>query len=197
MSTVIDLKAYVGSSSERFLVIVDLQEDNWQRLARDDAGGLDRALDNCRAAIRHARENRIPIAFTRTRDQLGPVAGRPQSPWLSGFEPKREDMVFERRQPSCYGNSLFNDVVSRVEGFAICGLAAEEVCLATAIDAAHHGHRVTFLSDASASRQRPHADADAVHSAATSAIELFGDVTTTRHWLVATSPRPVRGRRYG
>lgn len=197
MSKVIDLKAYVGVSCGRLLVMVDLQEDTWRSLARDHAAGLDRTLDNCRAAIRHARENGIPIAFTRPGATLGLFERRAQSRWLPGFEPKRADMVFERQQPSCYGNSLFSDVVSRIDGFAIGGLAAEEICLATAIDAAHHNHRVTFLSDASASRHRPHADARAVHGAATSAIELFADVATTSHWLVATSPRSARGHRYG
>jgi nicotinamidase-related amidase len=197
MSKVIDLNAYIGACSGRLLVMVDLQEESWRRLARDHASGLDRALENCRAAIRHARENGIPIAFTRPCETLGLAERRTNSPWLSGFEPKRADMVFERQQPSCYGNSLFNDVVSRIEGFAIGGLAADEVCLATAIDAAHHGHRVTFLRDASASCPRRHADARAVHDIATSAIELFADVATTSHWLVATSPRPVRGHRYG
>jgi hypothetical protein len=32
---------------------------------------------------------------------------------------------------------------------------------------------------------------------ATRAIELFADIATTRHWLVATSPRTSKGHRYG
>jgi nicotinamidase-related amidase len=120
-----------------------------------------------------------------------------QSAWISGFEPKRSDMVFERQQPSCYTNQLFEDTVSRVGGFAIAGLVAEETCLATAIDASHRGHRVTFLSDASASRGRNAADADAVHLITTKAIGLFADIATTRHWLLATSPRTLKEHRYG
>ena len=197
MSEVIDLKAYVGASSSRLLVMVDLQEENWRRLARDQSYGLDRVLGNCRIAIQHARDNGIPIAFTRSGESSSAGERRAQSPWLPGLEPKRADMVFERQQPSCYGNSLFNDVVSRIGSFAIGGLAAERICLATAIDAAERDHHVTFLSDASASCRRPRADAAAVHGIATSAIELFADVASTSHWLVATAPRPVRGHRYG
>jgi nicotinamidase-related amidase len=197
MNSVIDLKTYVGASNSRLLVMVDLQEENYGRLARDDAAELDRSLESCRAAIRHARNSGLPIAFTRCAEGRGLIERSAQSAWISGFEPKRSDMVFERQQPSCYSNPLFEDVVSQIGSFAIGGLAAEEICLATAIDASHRGHRVTFLSDASASRRRHNADAGAVHVVATNAIELFADIATTDHWLVATSQRPLRGHRYG
>ena len=154
-------------------------------------------MENCTLAIRHARSLGLPIAFTRQADHPGLIERPAQSAWISGFEPKRSDMVFERQQPSCYTNQLFEDTVSRVGGFAIAGLIAEETCLATAIDASHRGHRVTFLSDASASRGRNAADAGAVHLVTTKAIELFADIATTRHWLLATSPRTLKGHRYG
>jgi nicotinamidase-related amidase len=197
MSSVVDLKTYIGASNSRLLVMVDLQEENYDRLARDYAVELDRSLESCRAAIRHARNSGLPIAFTRRAEGLGLIERSAQSAWLSGFEPKRSDMVFERQEPSCYSNPLFGDVVSQIGSFAIGGLAAEEICLATAIDASHRGHRVTFLSDASASRRRHNADARAVHVVATNAIELFADIATTDHWLLATSQRPLRGHRYG
>jgi nicotinamidase-related amidase len=197
MSSVVDIKAYMGVSNSRLLVMIDLQVGNFQRLARENAHELDRALESCRDAIRHAREAGIPIAFTRPADGLGLIDRKAQSPWILGLEPKRSDMVFERGQPSCYGNLLFEDIVSRVGSFAIGGLAAEEICLATAIDASHRGHHVTFLTDAAVSRPRQNADAKSVHLTATRAIELFADVATTSHWLIATAQRTLRGRRYG
>lgn len=203
MSSVIDLRTYVGASSRRLLVMVDLQEKNYDELARDNAAGLQRSLDNCMAAIRHAREFAIPIAFTRHGDDApgmlepGMLERSGQSAWISGLEPRRSDMVFERQQPSCYSNHLFENVVSQAGSFAIAGLVAEETCLATAIDASRRGHHVTFLSDASASRCRHNADAAAVHALATRAIELFADVASTGQWLVATSQRPLKGHRYG
>jgi nicotinamidase-related amidase len=154
-------------------------------------------MENCTLAIRHARSMGLPIAFTRQADRPGSIERPAQSAWISGFEPKRSDMVFERQQPSCYTNQLFEDTISRVGGFAIAGLVAEATCLATAIDASHRGHRVTFLSDASASRGRNAADADAVHLITTKAIGLFADIATTRHWLLATSPRTLKEHRYG
>jgi nicotinamidase-related amidase len=106
-------------------------------------------------------------------------------------------MVFERPQPSCYSNLLFDDIVSRIGNFAIAGLVAERTCLATAIDAAHRGHCVTFLRDASVSRSRHDADARAVHLVTTQAIELFADAASTRDWQVATAPRNSKRHRYG
>jgi nicotinamidase-related amidase len=197
MSSVIDLRTYVGASKSRLLVMIDLQQKNYDELARDRASDLAWSLDNCMSAIQHARNMGIPIAFTRQGDNPGLVERSAQSAWISGLEPKRSDMVFERLQPSCYTNQLFEDVVSRIGNFVIAGLIAEETCLATAIDAAHRGHHVSFLSDASVSRARRDADARSVHLVATTAMELFADVTTTRHWLVATSPSRLKGQRHG
>lgn len=197
MNSVIDLRTYVSASNSRLLVMIDLQEKNYDELAQDRASDLARSLENCMSAIQHARNLGLPIAFTRQTDNSESIERSAQSAWISGFEPKRSDMVFERLQPSCYTNQLFDDVVSQMGSFTIAGLIAEETCLATAIDASHRGHRVTFLSDASVSRGRPGTDARAVHVVTTRAIELFADTVSTRDWLVATSPRTPMGHRHG
>jgi nicotinamidase-related amidase len=197
MSSVIDLRSYVGASNSRLLVMIDLQQKNHDELAKDSASNLGWSLENCMSVIQHARNLGLPIAFTRRGENPGLIERSAQSAWIPGFEPKRSDMVFEREQPSCYANRLFEDVVSRNGSFAIAGLVAEETCLATAIDAAHRGHNMTFLSDASVSRGRHHSDSQAVHILTTKAIELFADTATTRHWLAATSPRTPKGHRYG
>jgi nicotinamidase-related amidase len=197
MSSVIDLRTYVGASNSRLLVMIDLQQKNYDELAKDRASDLARSLENCMSAIQHARNLGLPIAFTRQGDNPGLIERSAQSAWISGLEPKRSDMVFERPQPSCYTNQLFEDVVSRIGNFVIAGLIAEETCLATAIDASHRGHHVTFLNDASVSRGRHYADAQSVHVVTTKAMELFADIATTRHWLVATSPRSLKGQRHG
>jgi nicotinamidase-related amidase len=197
MSSVIDLRTYVSASNSRLLVMVDLQQKNYDKLAKDHASDLTQSLQNCMSVIQHARNLGLPIAFTRQADGPGSIERPAQSAWISGFEPKRSDMVFERPQPSCYTNQLFDDVVSQIGNFVIAGLVAEETCLATAIDGSHRGHNITFLSDASASRGRHGIDARAVHTVTTKAIELFADTATTRHWMVATSPRTPKGHRYG
>jgi nicotinamidase-related amidase len=197
MTSIVDLCTYVHGASVRLLVMVDLQMRTYEELAGDPACDIARALDNCMSAIRHARSSGVPIAFTRSSAETGSIGGSEHSAWIAGFEPKRSDMVFERQQPSCYTNRLFEDIVSRTGSFAIAGLVAEEACLATVIDAAHRGHHVTFLSDASVSRGRLGTDARAAHLATTKAMELFADVRATRHWLIATSQRTSKGHRYG
>ncbi len=168
MSSVIDLRTYVSASSSRLLVMVDLQQKNYDKLAqrprvrsRAVAGQLHVGDTAC------AQSGGCRSRSRGRRDDPGSIERSAQSAWISGFEPKRSDMVFERPQPSCYTNQLFEDVVSQIGSFAIAGLVAEETCLATAIDASHRGHHVTFLSDASASRGRLGADAGAVHAVTT------------------------------
>jgi nicotinamidase-related amidase len=197
MTSIVDLCTYVHGASVRLLVMVDLQMRTYEELAADPACDIARALDNCMSAIRHARSSGVPIAFTRSSAETGSTGGLEHSAWIAGFEPKRSDMVFERQQPSCYTNRLFEDIVSQTGSFAIAGLVAEEACLATVIDAAHRGHHVTFLSDASVSCGRLGTDARAAHLATTKAMELFADVRATRHWLIATSQRTSKGHRYG
>ena len=197
MSAVIDLRAYRGEPRSRLLVMVDLQMRNYEELARDPLCDIAISLENCMAAIQHARAQGLPIAFTRLGEEQRPSERSAQSAWIPGFEPKRSDMVFERQLPSCYANRLFDSIVSQSGSFALAGLIADETCLATAIDAAHRGHHVTFLHDASVSRARPGADARSVHVVTTKAMELFADVRATRRWVIATSQSTTRGHRYG
>ena len=197
MSAVIDLRAYLGEPGSRLLVMVDLQMGNYEELARDPLCDVARCLENCMAAIEHARAQGLPIAFTRLGEEPHLAERSAKSAWIAGFEPKRSDMVFERQRPSCYANRLFDNIVAQSGSFALAGLNADEACLATAIDAAHRGHHVTFLKDAAASRARSGADARSVHSITTKVMELFVDVRATRSWMIATSPSTTRGHRYG
>ena len=150
------------------------------------------------AAIRHARNFGIPIAFTRQSD--GPEVFERSAPsaWISGFEPKRSDMVFERQQPSCYSNQLFADVVSQAESFAIAGLGRrrELPCDRDRRLAPRPSRHLPerCVREPLPARCRCRRGAS---SATTDAIELFADVANTGHWLVATSQRPLKGHRYG
>jgi nicotinamidase-related amidase len=196
MNSVIDLRAYRGEPISRLLVMVDLQLQNCDEWAGDPLCDVASALENCMAAIRQARASGLPIAFTRQVEQQRASEGSARSAWIPGFEPKRSDMVFELQGPSCYANRLFDNIVSQIGSFALAGLGADTTCLATTIDAAHRGHLVTFLSDASVSRRRSLTDAQSVHLATTKAIELFADVRATRRWLI-TAQSIAKGHRYG
>ena len=153
MSSVIDLRAYVNPSVIQTLVLVDLQQEyiaSPRVLALEETKG---ALANCRAALAHARAMGLPVAFVRWIDRT-PLFNKATrfSRWIEGFEPHGVDMIFERNRPSCYASADFAEVMSAGGGsFVLAGFAGEAACLATAIDAFHRGHTVTYLADASAS----------------------------------------------
>ncbi|MBV9458678.1 MAG: isochorismatase family protein, partial [Bradyrhizobium sp.] len=143
------------------------------------------ALENCRLALTHARRVGLPVAFLRMIGQspfFNPVLS--YSNWISGFEPLTSEMVFERSKPSCYANREFTHAMSEGGGhFVLAGFSGEAGCLATAVDAFHRGHRVTYLADASASHDLDRIAAPAVHETITQLIGLYGDVATTRSWI--------------
>jgi nicotinamidase-related amidase len=191
MSSVIDLRAYVNPSVVQTLVMVDLQQEyiaSPRVLALENTKG---ALANCRAALAHARAMGLPIAFVRWigRTALFNKATR-FSRWIEGFEPHGVDMIFERNRPSCYASADFAEVMGEGGGnFVLAGFAGEAACLATAIDAFHRGHSITFLADASASHALDDVAANDVHRVVANVAALYGEVATTRSWIARTARR--------
>ena len=153
MNSVVDLRAYVNPSVVPTLVLVDLQREYIASPRVLAVEGANEALANCRAALTHARAMGFPVAYVRwiNRSSLFNAA-TPFSRWIEGFEPHGVDMIFERNRPSCYASPDFAEVMTEGGGnFVLAGFAGEAACLATAIEAFHRGHTVTFLADASAS----------------------------------------------
>src|SRR6478752_1936098 len=191
MSSIIDLRAYVNPSVVQTLVLVDLQQEytaSPRVLALEDTKG---ALANCRAVLAHARAMGLPVAFVRWIDRT-PLFNKATrfSRWIEGFEPHGVDMIFERNRPSCYASTDFAEVIGSGGGsFVLAGFAGEVACLATAIDAFHRGHTVTFLTDASASHALDDIGANDVHRAVSAIVGLYGDAITTRSWIARTSRR--------
>jgi nicotinamidase-related amidase len=189
MSSVVDFRAYVNPAVIQTLVLIDLQQEYVAAprvLALEETKG---ALANCRAALAHARAMGIPVAFARWID-CTPLFNKATrfSRWIEGFEPHGVDMIFERNRPSCYASADFTEVMSAGGGsFVLAGFAGEAACLATAIDAYHRGHTVTFLTDASASHALDDIAANDVHRVVSSVAGLYGDVLTTQNWITRTS----------
>src|SRR5260370_5441776 len=102
MNTVIDLRSYVSASNSRLLVMVDLQEANYDELAKDRASDLACSIANCTLAIRHARNLGLLIAFTRPSGNPCIIERAPQPACISGLEPRRSYIEFARPQPSVY-----------------------------------------------------------------------------------------------
>ena len=189
MSSVIDIRVYVDPSTIPILVFVDLQQEY---IASQRALAIPTASDvlvNCRAALTHARKIGWPVAFIRWTGR-SPFFNQATkfSHWIEGFEPTGADMIFERGRPSCYASPQFSEVIASSGGnYVLAGFAGEAACLSTAIDAFHRGHRITYLTDASASHGLDDMTASEVHHVITKVIGLYGDVMSTKSWISATS----------
>jgi nicotinamidase-related amidase len=185
MKNVVNLRSYSNVSLIPTLVLLDLQQEYIASPRLFSLPEAETALENCRLALTHARRVGLPVAFLRMIGQspfFNPVLS--YSNWISGFEPLTSEMVFERSKPSCYANREFAHAMSEGGGhFVLAGFSGEAGCLATAVDAFHRGHRVTYLADASASHDLDRIAAPTVHETVTQLIGLYGDVTTTRGWL--------------
>jgi nicotinamidase-related amidase len=163
--------------------------------------GIERALDNCRLVLDHARKVGLPVAFMRTINQS--AFFNPATPfvrWIEGFEPCRNEMVFERGSPSCYSSDPFTAMVNQSQGggIVLAGFAGESSCLSTLIDAFHRNHKVTYLCDASASHALDDMPAHEIHRAVSKISGLYGEVYETTDWIAATLPRKLSiGRSVG
>lgn len=188
MNKVIDLRTFTNSVSVPTLVLVDLQEEYLATARALAITNAQDALVNCKAALVQARAMGFPVAFTRW---IGRTFFNPAtrfSGWIPGFEPAGSDSVFERKQPSCYSSQHFAEVMDNNKGrVVIAGFAGEAACLATAIDAFHRGHRITFLGDASASHAVANLSGFEVHEVLKNLMGLWGEVVTTHSWIEATS----------
>jgi nicotinamidase-related amidase len=189
MNSTVYLRALTDPSIAPCLALLDLQEEyvaNARLMAMPDVGAI---LENCKAALYHARSMGFPVAFFRQVSRstfFNPVTIF--SGWIKGFEPSGADMIFDRDKPSCYSNQSFARLMDSCGGnFIIAGLAGETACLSTAVDAYHRNHRFVYLSDASASHRLGRLSASSVQEAVTAIIGVYGDVRDTISWINATS----------
>lgn len=192
--SVINFRAYANPKAVPTLVLLDLQQEYTAENRALALEGAKPALEQCRAALDHARANGFPVAFMRWIDNA--PFFNPNSRftrWIEGFEPHGCDMIFERNRPSCYASREFTEFMGRSgQPFVLAGFAGETACLSTAIDAFHRGHSFTFLEDASASHRLDNTDALHAHRAVGDIIRLYGEVHDTRSWVDATQFAKVR-----
>jgi len=155
--------------------------------------GIDRALDNCRKVLDHARRIGLPVAFVRMLSESAFFnRATPFARWIEGFEPYRNEMIFERDSPSCYSCEPFTALMNQSRGgMVLAGFAGESSCLSTLIDAFHRNHKVTYLYDASASHALDDVSAGEIHRAVSKISGLYGDVHETDDWITSTLPRKL------
>lgn len=186
MASVISILNYKTQVERPILILAGLHESDFSELERNS---LSDVLSNCGNALEAARSAKIPVGLVR-RVSPPPSVSEPQSypAWLKGFEPRRNDMIFDVVQPSCYSNAEFCRTMDYSNGnFAIAGLSAEITCLSTAVDAHHRRQGFTYLADASACRNHGAVEPRAFHDAVSQLVSLYGQVSESAAWSVSLS----------
>ena len=193
MTSIVSLRTFANSSNVPIVVLVDMQQEYLAKPRLLAISKIDRALDNCRRVLDHAREIGLPVAFMRLLNESAFFnRATPFVRWIEGFEPYRNEMVFERSSPSCYSCEPFAALMNQSRGgIVLAGFAGESDCLSTRIEAFHHNHRVTYLCDASASHALEDVPADEIHRAVSKISGLYGEVYETTDWIASTSPRKL------
>src|SRR5467141_4359875 len=147
VTSVVSLRTFANSSSVPIVVFVDMQQEYLAKPRLLAISEIDRALDSCRKVLDHSRRVGLPVAFMRLVNESAFFnRATPFARWIEGFEPYRNEMVFERSSPSCYSCEPFTALVNQSRGGI--GFAGESACLSTLIDAFHRNHRnhkVTYL----------------------------------------------------
>jgi hypothetical protein len=115
MTSVVSLRTVASSSSVPIVVFVDMQREYLAKALRLAISGIDRALDNCRRVLDHSRRVGLPVAFIRMVNESAFFnRATPFVRWIDGFEPHRDEMVFERSAPSCYSSKSFAALVNHM-----------------------------------------------------------------------------------
>ena len=191
MTSIVSLRTFANSSNVPIVVLVDMQQEYLAKPRLFAISKIDRALDNCRRVLDHARDIGLPVAFMRLLNESAFFnRATPFVRWIEGFEPYRNEMVFERGSPSCYSCEPFAALMNQSRGgMVLAGFAGESACLSTLIDAFHRNHRVTYLCDASASHALEDVPADEIHRVVSKISGLYGEVYETTDWIASTVPR--------
>jgi nicotinamidase-related amidase len=164
------------------VVLVDLQVEYAAPGRAYNLEDIESCLENCRAVLSESRRLGLPIAhFRRTLANTYFNPASPFSAWISDFRPRTNEMMFERRLPSCYSNKEFCAFMDVVETptLVLLGLTGEGACLSTAVDGFHRGHTTIFVGDASASRPLPGLNAVDSHAAVIKIMSFYVDVVST------------------
>jgi nicotinamidase-related amidase len=186
VNTIVDIRSYTTARGVPTIVFVDMQREYLAAPRIIAIPEIEEALDNCRKLLAHARSYGLPIAFVRWLDRATPFFNRatPFSGWIEGFEPQRNEMIFERNRPSCYSSGGFAELMEHGNNeVVLAGFAGESACLSTMVDAFHRNHHMTYMCDASASHRLLDMPHDDVHLAVTRIAALYGDIARTDTWI--------------
>jgi nicotinamidase-related amidase len=135
------------------VVFIDLQATHVPCLSAPERCDTAEALENAGRLLAFARRHRMPIAHFRIRPRYA-CWGEQSSAWVSGFEPRGNEHVFERTRASCFSNASFERMLAMIRSPEIifAGFSAEDGCLATAVDLNNRGYSGSFVKDCSFSK---------------------------------------------
>jgi nicotinamidase-related amidase len=185
MGTVSSLLDFKEQARVPTLVLVDLHQAHSSEAEVDlRTNDFIAALEQCRAALSHARRHDLPVAFVRHISPPRSFLANPAYPsWLGDIRPRRSDMIFERAFPSCYASSEFAQMALRSRDLVLAGLFGETSCLATLMEGYGRGHAFTYLADASVSRGVDSIPPDQMHRSVTAIASIYSDVCSTQAWM--------------
>lgn len=196
MPSVVSLRTSANSSSVPIVVFVDMQQECLKKAQPLATSRIDCALDKCRKVLDHSRRTGLPVAFIRMINESAFFnRATPFVRWIEGFEPYRNEMIFERSSPSCYSSEAFTALVNQSRGrVVLAGFAGEQACQSTLIDAFHRNHKVTYLCDTSlcdksASYALDEMPVGDVHRAVSKTSGIYAEVFETDDWIEQTLPR--------
>lgn len=143
-------------------------------------------LTNCQRILKMARSFGVTIVHFR-KLMAGTFFNRDTefSNWIEEFRPSPNEMVFEREQASIYSSPAFTSFVNQIDfpELIVVGLTGEMSCLSTVIESAHRKHKLTFVSDASASRSIENYSEKQTHEIITKIISQYVDVSQTEETI--------------
>jgi nicotinamidase-related amidase len=196
LNNIVNLRTFATARGVPIVVLIDMQKEYLATPRMIAIPNIEPAVKNCRKILAHARKVGLPTIFVRWLDQSAPFFNKatPFVGWIDGFEPQRNEMIFDRSRPSCYASNDFASLMQQGGAdVVIAGFAGEAACLTTMVEAFHRSHRMTFLADASASHPLGDMTAEAVHSAVAKIAGIYGEVEKTDVWLNAIYADEVIG----
>jgi nicotinamidase-related amidase len=180
--SVLSFPTQVAHFSSLSILLIDLQAEYVSDGRAFVLPDVSSHLANCKRLLDFARQRRFPIIhFRRFTDGAFFNRETKFSRWIEGFEPKPNELFFEREKASCYGASSFENYLKsqRNPALMIAGFTAEFSCMATIIDAYHRDQSVFLLGDASPCTQIGERQPDQCQEFILQIISLYCDVIST------------------
>lgn len=192
---VVQMSQFREMQSAPIIALVDLQMEFVSAGRAYAIKEIEDCLERCAAILEHSRSAGLPIAhFRQVRASTYFNGASPFSGWIENFQPRCNEMVFERDLPSCYSNAAFCSFLEgiREPTIVLAGLSGEEACLSTAVDALHRNHQLIFVRDASASRAIHNLTEQDTHEVISNIVAVYAETTHCRDLLHRLQRLPQR-----